>query len=173
MGTAVGGSLDAWREARKVIGDEVIAVIRQGGWDFDLVDDGALAVLPSDTSRPMIISGATELSDAAQDWFQRFVAAGGAVITVDSAVDLPGSRSAVLADVAETLSAAIAPDVRTDAGNTDIGVVHRRTPEADVYLVINTGPTLREFAVSPRTARTGYEEWDAESGRGRPRRPAG
>jgi hypothetical protein len=50
MGTAVGGSLDAWREAREVVGDEVIRVVREGGWDFDLIDDDALAVLPP-TSR--------------------------------------------------------------------------------------------------------------------------
>ena len=51
MGTAIGGSLDAWREARQLIGDDLIRVIRQGGWDFDLVDDDALAVLPDRPDR--------------------------------------------------------------------------------------------------------------------------
>ena len=164
MGTAVGGSLDAWREARQVVGDAVLTVIRQGGWDFDLVDDGALAVLPTDPSRPVIVSGATVLSTVAQDWFQQIVAAGGAVITVDSDLDLPGAKSCGVADVAATLSAATGPGVLTPPGNTDIGVVLRRTPEADVYLVINTGPSPRAFTVSPRSARTWFEEWDAESG---------
>ena len=41
-----------WREARKVVGDDVIRAIRQGGWDFDLVDDAALAVLPAERIPP-------------------------------------------------------------------------------------------------------------------------
>ena len=52
LGTAVGGSLDPWREARKVVGDDVIRVIRQGGWDFDLIDDAALGILPADVVPP-------------------------------------------------------------------------------------------------------------------------
>ena len=57
MGLAVGGSLDTWREARKVTGRGDPRSIRRAWLDFDLIDDDALAVLPSDTSRPMIISG--------------------------------------------------------------------------------------------------------------------
>ncbi len=42
--------------------------------------------------------------------------------------------------------------------------MHRRTAEADVYLVINTGPSARSLALSPRSPRTWYEAWDAEAG---------
>jgi hypothetical protein len=89
-------------------------------------------------------------------------------------VDLPGASSCTLAHLTELLSASFAPAVRinprhanapnTNAPNTDIGVVRRRTPDADVYLVINTGPFLREFALSVDSARSWYEEWDAGSG---------
>ena len=40
-------SMPGGRRAR-LIGDDLIGVIRQGGWDYDLVDDDALAVLPTD-----------------------------------------------------------------------------------------------------------------------------
>lgn len=164
MGTGVGGSLDAWREARQLVGDDVIRIIRQGGWDFDLVDDGALAVLPAGESRPVIISGATALSAAAQAWFEQFVSAGGTVITVDSIVEIPGARSCGVADVAAVLSASQGPGVQMHPPTTDVGVVHRRTPDADVYLVVNTGPYVREVSLSSRSARSSYEEWDARSG---------
>ena len=164
MGNAVGGSLDPWREARQVVGDDVIRVIRQGGWDFDLIDDAAFSLLPADPSRPVIISGATALSTVARDWFQKFVAAGGAVITVDSAVDLPGAVSCGLADLASVLSASHPAGVRIGPPNSEVGVTHRRTPDADIYLVINTGPSSAAFTLSPRSARSRYEEWDAQTG---------
>ena len=90
MGTAIGGSLDAWREARLLIGDDLIRVLRQGGWDYDLVDDDALAVLPTDRMRPVIIAGATALPAEVQAWFEAYATAGGTVIVVDSAVDIAG-----------------------------------------------------------------------------------
>ena len=164
MGTAVGGSLDAWREARKLIGDDVIRVIRQGGWDFDLVDDESLAVLPADASRAVIISGATALPAAAQAWFEQHVSLGGIVLTVDSAVGIAGATACGVADLDTVLSASCEPDVRLQPRTTDVGVVHRRTAEADIYLVINTGPSTRPLALSPRSARAWYEEWDAQAG---------
>ena len=149
MGTAVGGSLDAWREARQVIGDDVIRVIRQGGWDFDLVDDESLAVLPADASRAVIISGATVLPAAAQAWFEQHVSLGGIVLTVDSAVDIAGATACGVADLDTVLSASCEPDVRLHPRITDVGVVHRRTAEADIYLVINTGPSTRHWRSHP------------------------
>jgi hypothetical protein len=163
-GTAVGGSLDPWREARKVVGDDVIRVIRQGGWDFDLVDDAALEVLPADLSRPVIVSGATALSAGAQEWFERFVAGGGTVITVDSALDLAGATACGVADVASVLSVSHPADVRISPPNTEVGVAHRHTSDADVYLVINTGPSAAAFTLAPRSDRSRYEVWDAQTG---------
>jgi hypothetical protein len=165
MGSAVGGSLDAWRETRRVVGDGVLRVIRQGGWDFDLVDDDALAVLPANDSRPVIISGATTLSEVAQVWFDRFVAAGGTVIMVDSTVDIPGARSCDVPEIVAALAASAGPAVQIEPPTTDVGVVQRHTADADIYLVINTGPTVRQFTLSPRSDRGWYEEWDAQSGR--------
>ena len=43
--------------------------------------------------------------------------------------------------------------------------MHRQTADADVYLVINTGPTVRSTTLTPRAARGWYEEWDAHTGR--------
>ena len=159
MGTAVGGSLDAWREARQLIGDDLIRVIRQGGWDFDLVDDDALAVLPADRTRPVIIAGATALPAEVQAWFEGTSPRGGTVITVDSAWTSPARRPAGVADVAAVLSAFVTqPDVRGATHRTpEVGVAHRQTADADVYLVINTGPSAGpchpHAACGPRLVR--------------------
>ena len=53
----------------------------------------------------MIIAGATALPAEAQAWFEDYAAAGGAVIMVDSAVDIAGATTCGVADLAATLSA--------------------------------------------------------------------
>ena len=164
MGTAVGGSLDAWKEARLAIGEGVIRVIRHGGWDFDLVDDAALTVLPTEPSRPVVISGATTLPDAVRAWFEQYAADGGTVIAVDSAVDIVGATTCAVAGLADQLSIGQAPDVRLDAGTTDVGLVRRRTADAEVCLVVNTGPFTQSATLTPGPHHTWYEEWDPLAG---------
>lgn len=164
MGTAVGGSLDAWREAREVVGDDVIGVIRRSGWDYDLVDDDALPVLPAGKSRPVVISGATVLSANARTWFDQFLAAGGTVILVNSTVQLSGAQTCAVADLPEVLSASSGPGVGLRPPSTEVGVVRRGTAEADVYLVVNTGPSLSAFTLLPNLTRRWCEEWDPHSG---------
>ncbi len=165
MGAAAGGSLDAWREAREVLGDGVIREIRQGGWDYDLVDDVALDVVPADPSRPVVVSGATAVTEAARAWFDRLIGAGGTVIAVDSTVEIPGATPCEPADVAVALAAVRPPAVRINPPHPDVGVVRRRTREVDVFLVVNTGASTAAFALSPRSTRRWYEQWDADSGR--------
>ena len=164
MGTAVGGSLDAWRETRRVVGDDVIGVIRNGGWDFDLVDDAALEVLPSQPSRPVVISGATSLPTAVRAWFEQYVSAGGTVIAVDSAVDMIGATSCAVDGLATELSAVGPPDVRLEGDATDVGLVRRRTDDAEVCLVVNTGPVARSATLTSASNHPWYEEWDPLTG---------
>ena len=60
---------------------------------------------------------------------------------------------------------AVTPDLRISPPTPDIGFVHRRDQDADLYLLINTGPTTRTFGIAPRTGARSYERWDALSGR--------
>ena len=86
------------------------------------------------------------------------------MITVDSAVNLAGAAACGVADVASVLSASHPPDVRISPPNPEVGVAHRRTPDADIYLVINTGPSAAAFTLAPRSERSRYEVWDAHTG---------
>jgi hypothetical protein len=61
-----------------------------------------------------------------------------------------------------TLGALVPPDAPT---GPDIGVVHRRVGEADVYFVANTGPSPRAVTLRPRDAAAAFERWDARTGR--------
>jgi hypothetical protein len=164
MGAGAGGTLDAWREARALVGDAVLPAIRQNGWDYDLVDDTGLAALAPTEGRPVILSGTTALHPRARSWLERYAAAGGVVITVGATAAPAGSTAVPVTELPARLTATAGPGVRLVPAQTDIGVVRRRTPDTDVHLVVNTGPAPRSFRLVPAADRPGYEEWDAGTG---------
>ena len=153
MGRAQGGSLDTWREATRQIPETIPAKIRAAGLDYDLIDDEALAVTAPDHYQVIIIVTASTIPETTAVWLDQARASGGTVLTIDSATELT-----------DALVAAVAPDLDISPATPDIGFVHRRTRDADVYVVINTGPKARTFALAARTRRRSFEQWDAMSG---------
>lgn len=152
LGREVGGSLDLWRESRAHIDPAIPATIRENGWDFDLVDDTALGEVDP-TAVPVVILPAVERMPAAtQAWLTNFRRVGGTMINTGSADDLVGM-----------IAEATAPDLQVFPATGDIGSVHRRLDDADLYLVINTGPHQRPVQVTPRDGHRSYEVWDART----------
>ena len=66
--------------------------------------------------------------------------------------------------LAGALAAAVDPDLVISPPTADIGFVHRRCADADIYFIANTGPQHRAFRITARGSWPGYEEWDAASG---------
>ena len=165
MGLAQGGSLDPWREAHRRIPNAIPATIRTAGLDYDLIDDDALAVTAPDRYRVVIIPTTTMIMEATASWLSEVISVGGSVIMIDSTVRVPGAITVAAAGLADALIGAVTPDLAISPPTPDIGFVHRRHGDTEIYLVINTGPTTRTFGIAPRTSRTGYEQWDALSGR--------
>ena len=153
MGRAQGGSLDSWREANRQIPKTIPAKIRTAGLDYDLIDDEALVVTAPEHYRVIIIVSGSTIPETTAVWLDHAHASGGTVLTIDSATELT-----------DALVAAVAPDLDISPATPDIGFVHRRTRDADVYVVINTGPKARTFALAARTRRRSFEQWDAMSG---------
>jgi hypothetical protein len=164
MGAAVGGSLDAWREANRRIPDAVPATIRAAGLDFDLIDDEALAVTPADRYPVVVVAATTTIPDATADWLERVKAAGGSILTVESTISVPGSVAVPAGGLADALTRAVEPDLVMSPPTPDVGFVHRRCPDADVYLLANTGPERRAFRVTGRGSAANCAEWDPASG---------
>jgi alpha-L-rhamnosidase len=164
MGRAQGGSLDSWREASRRIPSTIPATIRTAGLDYDLIDDDALAVTRPDRYRVVIIPAATRVQEATSGWLNRVSASGGAVLAVDSTVRVPGVAEVTSEGLADALVAAVAPDLQISPQLPEIGFVHRRCQDVEVYLVVNTGPTTRTFGIVARTDLANYSRWDAMSG---------
>ena len=165
MGRAVGGSLDTWREASRRIAAEIPATIRLAGLDYDLIDDEALAIIPPDRYRVVIVPATTMIVDATATWLGRVAAAGGSVIMIDSTVPVSDAVTVAASGLADALTAAVDPDLQISPRTADIGFVHRRCADADVYLLANTGPQHRTFRITARGNSNSYEEWDATSGK--------
>ena len=165
MGRAQGGSLDTWREAQRP----------DPARDPGDHPDGRAGLRPRRRRRarghgPGTLSGwssfrpTTSVPPATARWLERVAA-----------------RRRYGADAgeptaAEALAGAGASGPGDLARHPDIGFVHRRLRDLDVYLIVNTGPTTRTFGVVARSSRTSYEQWDALTGsalRERSRRPAG
>jgi hypothetical protein len=165
MGRAQGGSLDTWREASRRIPSAIPAAIRTAGMDYDLIDDDALTITAPGRYGVVIIPTTTRLPKATAAWLDRARATGRVVLTVDSAVHLPGALQTTADGLADALVAAVPPDLAISPSTPDVGFVHRRCRDAEVYLVANTGPTTCTFRIIARTNLASYEQWDAMSGR--------
>jgi hypothetical protein len=164
MGREQGGSLNTWREATRRIPSAITPAIRAAGLDYDLIDDDALTVTPPDRYQVVIVPATTMILEGTATWLQKIIAANGSVIMIDSTVQVPGAVTVQIDGLADALAAAVTADLKISPP-PDIGFVHRRSEDAEIYVVINTGPMTRRFGVAPRTSLRSYEQWDALSGR--------
>ena len=69
-------------------------------------------------------------------------------------------------DLAAALTSRIQPDMAVSSGASDLGVVHRQTPEADLYFVANTSNAPVAASATFRVDASRAEAWDAMTGRG-------
>jgi hypothetical protein len=113
---------------RRLIPDSVPRTIREAGLDFDLIDDDALAVVDPAAVPLVVVPDGTTMPAETRRWLDEVVAAGGQVITD-------------IATLADQLP--VAPL----AAPTDVGVVHRRLDDGDLYFVANTGPEPRTLTL--------------------------
>jgi hypothetical protein len=68
-------------------------------------------------------------------------------------------------DLAAALTSRLQPDMAVSNGASDLGVVHRRTQEADIYFVANTSNTPIATPATFRVAAVRAERWDPMTGR--------
>ncbi|MFF0342882.1 glycosyl hydrolase [Kribbella sp. NPDC004875] len=111
-----------YRVVRQLIPENIPRAIREAGLDFDLIDDDAMAVLDPAEVPLVIVPDGTTTPPATQDWLDAVIAAGGSVVT----------------DADQLPAAPLTPV-------PDVGVVHRRLDDADLYFVANTGAEPRHL----------------------------
>jgi hypothetical protein len=157
--------LNLWKMIRQLIGPDIIPAILGSGLSYDLIDDGMLDLAEKRSYGIVVLPQVKYLPEASRRWLDAFIGSGGRALAVGRRpegwpdIELVGT-SALAARLAEIL----APDLKVSPPSPDIGFVHRRMADADLYFIANTGNLPRAVAVQPRVRRKAIERWDAMTG---------
>ncbi|HEV8254119.1 MAG TPA: glycosyl hydrolase [Vicinamibacteria bacterium] len=132
------------------IGPRIVPAILDAGHDFDLIDDRTLEEAGRRQYRAIVVPAVQRMPDATRRWLAEYARDGGTVLNEE--------------DLSQRLAAAVPADVSLDPTAPEIGFVHRRLPDADIYFMANSGNRPRRVRARFR-GRTGpAESWDPFTG---------
>ncbi|MGB9031714.1 MAG: glycosyl hydrolase, partial [Acidobacteriaceae bacterium] len=170
----------------KLLGPELVPAILDAGYNFDFIDSAAIdragihypiLIIPNIERLPLatcrriadyargggVVLAIRGLPSRAPGFLEspRDTAA---VRRISQELFAPDAKTAKLVENTSDLGAAIAaflkPDVALDPATPEVGFIHRRLPEADIYFLANTGNRPHNFTATFRTERRGAEWWD-------------
>ena len=162
-----GASMNLFRKIVELVGPNVVPGILAAGHSFDLVDDGSLKEAEARRYKAIVLPGVRFVPEATRRFLADYAPAGGKVIAVRRKPDgdWPSVELVSDADLSTRLAAAVPPDVAVGSSAPDVGFVHRRLPDADVYFLANTTNGPRRVTARFR-AQTPYAElWNAFTGK--------
>jgi alpha-L-rhamnosidase len=158
--------LNLWMAIRDSIGPKIIPAILDGGYSFELIDDGTLKEAEARKYKVVVLPGVRWMPEATTRWLAEYVRTGGTVLAVRRAPegDVQSFPSIAEEDVPRRLAAAVQPDVDMAPPSCGIGFVHRHLPDADVYFLANTRNLACDADVRFRSQRPYAEVWDPFTG---------
>jgi hypothetical protein len=159
--------LNLFTKTAEWIGPRVVPAILDAGHAFDLLDDGLLEEARARSYKAIVLPGVRWMPEATRRWLDDYARGGGTILAVRRKPegDWPSLQVVSEADLARRLAAAAAPDVTLAPATPEIGFVHRRLPDADVYFLANTSNLARTVTARFRAATAHAERWDPLSGR--------
>ncbi len=147
------GSVSVDGQLTRHITRTLTAQILDGGFSFDYVDDQALSA-PGFRHKVLILPKVTSINPQTFKQIEAFEKAGGIVIAVDQAPT--GARvfnTIPESDLSAKLVTLTTPDV---IGLTpEVGFVHRKLNDTDLYFVANTGNTAVTLPLKFRAGSSG------------------
>ena len=155
-----GEELNLWRASARRVG-EIPRMLRQSGYDFDCLDGELPVDSISKRHSVVVIAGSTSLSPIDQDLLNQVAANGTRLVVVESDL-LPEATHVHLHDLIATIRGIVQPDLMT--GDPDIGFVHHRLTDGELYFVANTAPGPRTARVRPRAQYSSWQRWDMHEG---------
>lgn len=158
--------LNLWAKTGEWIGPDIVPAILDAGFNFDVFDDGTLKEAQKRGYKAIILPGVRFMPDATKTWLADYVKNGGKVFTVRRKPDgdFPALEVISEKELSGKLSSSVTPDVLIKPFVSDIGVVHRQLPDADIYFLANTANTLQNVSVRFRSQFPNAELWNAYSG---------
>lgn len=150
MRPGAGDYLNLWMAIRDRIGPAIVPALLDAGYSFDLIDDGTLAEAAARKYKVIVLPRVRWMPEATRAWLDEFVRGGGTIVHA--------------ADVARQIAAVVEPDVRITPPTPEIGFVHRRLDEAEVYFLANTSNIPRDVTVHFRSRTSHPELWNPVDG---------
>ncbi|MGA0568253.1 glycosyl hydrolase [Rathayibacter sp. KR2-224] len=163
LGPERGGSLDLWRQLRDAIGSQIPAAIRDAGFDFDLVDDDALADMTLDERSIVVLPFVDRMPERTLAHLRAGQESGALVLDVEGAAAAPEFTPTTASALSSELRHLREPDLVMEPHSPSVGFVHRALDDGDLYLLVNTGPEARTFEARPRALRRGWQLWSSEA----------
>ena len=184
------GNISVSDQMHTLLGPNIIPQIIDAGFNFDYIDATAIAKVGI-PYRVLILPGITRIPLSTYRAIQSYAQHGGIVIATRTlpsvapglmnakvqtaeihqlTIKLFGASNAsghFIADESQLgsiLTRAFQPDVVMDPQTHDVGFVHRKLANGDLYFLVNTSNQTRRFSATFRvTARTA-QWWDSDSG---------
>ncbi len=181
------GPVSLNRTIAKLLGPDVVPAILDAGYNFDFIDDEAMrrTSLPY---RAIVLPHIERIPVATLERLEEYEKRGGKVIATERApavapgfVDAARETAEVAAlsqrlfggrvagdergALAAALHGVVSPDVTFDPPAPEIGVVHRRLADGDLYFLANTGNEAREERIAFRAQEGRAENWDVFAGK--------
>ena len=161
-----GASMNLFRKIVELVGPNVVPAILAAGHGFDLVDEGSIKEVEARRYKAIVLPGVRFVPEATRRFLADYARAGGAVLAARRKPDGDWPSLDVIpeADLTARLAAAVAPDVVLRPAAPEVGFVHRRLPDADVYFVANTTNVPRTVTARFRAQTPQAELWNAFTG---------
>ncbi len=180
------------RQMETALGPDLIPQILDAGYNFDFVDDRALASLFSSSARlpwkVVVVPGVERMPLSSARLLNKFVQEGGRLIATKRLPSLaPGFLEAKAdspqvaemthrwrlieqeRELGETLNQLYRPDLHVGKSVASaIGFIHRKLDDSDIYFIANTSNRDVRDEATFRISLRGCERWDPFSGDTRP-----
>jgi hypothetical protein len=147
--------LNLYTDIRDLVGPVIVPSILDAGHAVDLIDGGTLAEARARGYRMIVLPAIKRMPDATKQWLADYARGGGNVLTLDSVAG---------EGLSARIAAALPSDVSFTPASPQIGFVHRRLSDADVYFLANTSNVSRTVRAQFSSRTANLELWDPMSG---------
>lgn len=158
--------LNLWHKTGERIGDRTVPAILDAGFNFDIFDDETLKEASARKYKAVVLPNVRWMPDETKKWLAAYVKNGGKVYAVNRQPE--GSTNFELvkdSDLKTKLSSAITPDVVINPISENIGAVHRKLADTDIYFLANDGNLPKTISAKFRSSFKNVEIWNPYNGK--------
>jgi hypothetical protein len=157
--------LNLWAKIGDAIGPNIIPAILDAGHNFDLIDDGTLKEAQNRRYKVIVLPGVRLMPEETKKWLAEYVRGGGKVIAVGRQPEGNTSFEVITeGNLSRKLAEAAPADLTLKPAISDIGYVHRRLSDTDIYFVANTGNVPRNVSMRFGSKLPNVELWNPMTG---------